>query len=114
MNTNERVAVEVMGMQRGTSIVGGVEIPVWGYAPLITELPWYDSDMNDAMLVVEEMRRRNWNVELWLQFDGENRVSVQTRDIGNPITLANVWSESLPEAICLAALAAVGGEKEYA
>lgn len=105
---NEAVAVKVMGwrrVERDSTVLGSVayQKPGESFARWPTSLPSFATDISAAMEVVEKMRmgelewslnsaNGRWSAELWR---------------GQMVEIASGIHESLPRAICLAALAAV-------
>lgn len=112
---NELVATKVVGWTRGEHL--GLKRMVWRYpeGQVIdgfdwqNEVPRFSEEIAAAWEVVEKLRRERmnisvvsdedggWNVEMW---DYNNRQSKE------------VFADTAPEAICLAALRACGVEIE--
>jgi hypothetical protein len=106
---NERVAMEIMGEARicnhkkytdetGAFCAQGCENFI---------VPYYSTDMSTAMQVIEKMREARWSFACTLY---EGRLPYASFCKLTAASSRNAESESLPRAICLAALAVV--EKE--
>jgi len=71
------------------------------------DCPDYSSDMNDAMEVVEKLHSSGWDVQLFKDVLLVNRWRC-TFQRGEHGVFVSVCDESLPKAICKAALMTVG------
>lgn len=106
LELDELIATKVMGYEKDNMRDGWVRI-----GALSTYPKKYSTDWNDMRLVVEEMRRRNWQIVLnddldkWtaIFFWDPNGESYECKE------------DTAPHAVCLAALsalAALEGESE--
>lgn len=74
----------------------------------VSVLRYYSTDISAAMEVVEKLREQKWDIQM--SSDDESltwQVMLDARTVTDRLLLAEHKSDSLPEAICRAALKAV-------
>jgi hypothetical protein len=103
---DKRIALEVMGWKYDATIFGGeggwIE-PVNGWWD--TDVPEYSTEINPAWQVVEHMRELGWSCEM-SGFDDWYVEFAKIED--HLLIIRHRNADTAPEAICLAALAAMG------
>lgn len=98
--TNELVAKQVMGWEYSN------ELWQTRYSSMV-DLPNFLTDMNAAMMVVEKMMELRWFFSLEGSIDMDDEVYHHVQFSNSMLRIYRDSNESLPTAICTAALKAM-------
>lgn len=110
--TNELIAIKVMEWEPisnspDASFMWRTPLAKARHADYLIELPDFLHDMSAAWLVVEEMRRRGYELHLAEYADKKYCCEFIPKESGLPHTGIEMDSDTAQEAICKAALAVV-------